>query len=94
MIFACMFPQEQTKSGKIGDQEKKREQLCQGFERLCVCVCFKMISLCGIKAVMKHAQTISRVMCLQRDNASHTQTHGQHYRTRGRYIKAICISVG
>lgn len=35
-----MFPQEQMESGKIGDQDKKkkREQLCQGFERLCVCV--------------------------------------------------------
>lgn len=40
MIFACMFPQEQMESGKIGDQDKKkkREQLCQGFERVCVCV--------------------------------------------------------
>lgn len=68
-------------------------QMCQRYE-MCVCVCFEMISLCWIKAVMKHAQTISCVMCLQRDDASHTQTHRWYYRTRGRCIKAICISVG
>lgn len=70
-----MFPQEQMENGKIGDQEKKENNCVKdlkGCVCVCMCVCFEMISLCGIKAVMKHAQTISRVMCLQRDNASHT----------------------
>lgn len=40
MIFACMFPQEQMESGKIGDQDKKKKRTTSVKDlKGCVCVC-------------------------------------------------------